>query len=67
MKSQKEKIKELEARNEHLRNECQRLNNELNEFVEKSQSLEIQLENLSTQSRNQLAEKDVSKRLRYWF
>ncbi len=59
LKQVKEKFKENERHNEFLKNECKRLNEDLNEAILRSEALEIQLETLNTNSRNHISEKDV--------
>ena len=67
LKQVKEKSKENERHNEFLKNECKRLNEDLNEAILRSEALEIQLETLSTTSRNQISEKDVSSSRLYFY
>jgi hypothetical protein len=64
LKLTRDKLKEHEQYIEVLKNECLRLNSETNESTERYQALEIQLDILNVESKNQLTQKDVSQTLR---
>ena len=61
LKVTKDKLKESEKTCDLLRNECIRLNSEVNELNEKVQAIEIQLESQTSDLKKQLNHKEVGK------